>query len=189
MEPKKVSKCCQAEMIPPMSEEEMEDNYIGNNWRAASCYICKKCGKACEAVEEKSEVVDMKPEQLRKGNLLKNQLDGSLIIVKAYDIYCLEEGMDTCIMQPIPITEEWLVKLGYKSTESYVTAYRLFYINDGNFDGDFIVRFYRDDIDVAPFSKIPVHGRDQFLSISVQYVHQLQNLYFALTGEELTVKV
>ena len=26
-------------------------------------------------------------------------------------------------------------------------------------------------------------------NINIKYVHQLQNLYFALTGEELTIKI
>jgi len=40
------SKCCNFDTIPP---EKDEDN--NSNWRAQSCYICKKCGKACEIME------------------------------------------------------------------------------------------------------------------------------------------
>jgi len=44
-----VSNCCgTSDMIPPTSEEEIES--AGSNWRAFACYICRKCGKACEAV-------------------------------------------------------------------------------------------------------------------------------------------
>ena len=125
----------------------------------------------------------MKKEELRIGNYVISKMCGQI------KVQFIPVDIDMENYEAIPLTEEWLIKLGYKNAESYIISYRLFYINDGNFDGDFIVRFYRDDIDVAPFSKIPVHGRDQFLSISIQYVHQLQNLYFALTGEELTLKV
>lgn len=52
----KVSNCCQSEMIDPMSESEMEDNFVGSNWRAASCYICKTCGKPCDAVDSLSTI-------------------------------------------------------------------------------------------------------------------------------------
>lgn len=40
------SKCCNFKVIPPASEEEIEK--AGSMWRAWACYICKKCGKACE---------------------------------------------------------------------------------------------------------------------------------------------
>lgn len=44
----KVSDCCKSEMIPPMSEEEMEEaNMPPSMWRAAVCYVCKKCEKPC----------------------------------------------------------------------------------------------------------------------------------------------
>lgn len=178
---KKVSSCCQSEMIPPMSEEEMEDNFVGSNWRAASCYICKECGKSCEAIEENKN--SMIAYELRLGNLVRFPSGAEYIVDVLYKNYAMLD-----FWQPIILTEEWLSKLGYKETESFVTDYKLFYINDGNFDGNFIVRFYRDDIDVAPFSKIPLRSGDLFQSISIQYVHQLQNLYFALTGEELTLK-
>ena len=40
-----VSDCCSAEMIPP--DLDMEEQ-MGSMYRAAACYICKKCNKVCE---------------------------------------------------------------------------------------------------------------------------------------------
>jgi len=90
--------------------------------------------------------------------------------------------------KPLPLTEEWLLKFGYKKLIQTDFPYFIYFLENDNFDGQFIVRFYRDDIDIAPFSKSPLKGKDVFQSISIQYVHQLQNLYSALTGEELTLK-
>ena len=39
-----------------------------------------------------------------------------------------------------------------------------------------------------PFTfKIDSYDASRFISIEIKYVHQLQNLYYALTGEELTL--
>lgn len=62
-------------------------------------------------------------------------------------------------IEPIPITEEWLVGFGLKITDSNI-------IKDGYI-----------------LSKI--NGRN--FRLNLKYVHQLQNLYFALTGKELTL--
>lgn len=45
-----VSGCCNYIMIPPDWEAAEK---AGSMWRAYACYICKKCGKPCEAIEKK----------------------------------------------------------------------------------------------------------------------------------------
>ena len=67
-------------------------------------------------------------------------------------------------LKPIPLTEEWLAKLGYDliSENHYGILGHLIWKIEG--------RFYCDK-----------NG------MQLKYVHQLQNLYFALTGSELTV--
>ena len=68
-------------------------------------------------------------------------------------------------LKPIPLTEEWLAKLGYDliSENHYGVLGHLIWKIEG--------RFYCDK-----------NG------MQLKYVHQLQNLYFALTNEELTIK-
>lgn len=66
--------------------------------------------------------------------------------------------------EPIPLTEEWLIKFGFtKNFEEYSTKHLKIgkRVNKKGF-------YYG--------------GRE------IKHVHQLQNLYFALTGEELTIK-
>ena len=64
-------------------------------------------------------------------------------------------------MNPIPLTEEWLLKLGFEKAYETCYQYKDFILDD---------RFIMMDIDIT---------------IQLKYVHQLQNLYFALTGQEL----
>lgn len=81
-------------------------------------------------------------------------------------------------MIPIEITEEWLLKLGFRLMDSDGYEYtqyknkdwRFYVFKADNYDGYLLV--------------------DGMVTITdrVKHVHQLQNLYFALSGEELTLK-
>jgi len=80
-------------------------------------------------------------------------------------------GTELKIYQPIPLTEEWLLKFGFLKVAG------LWSYNNGN--QEFV--FNEDHISVI------IEG--QWMSLNhIKNVHQLQNLYFALTGEELTIK-
>ena len=83
-------------------------------------------------------------------------------------------------IEPIPLTEQWLIDFGFKK-HKLLGSY---------FNGQF--RFHTQKPhsakDFGFFSEIYFCER-QVLSIGgVRNVHQLQNLYFALVGEELTLK-
>lgn len=76
-------------------------------------------------------------------------------------------------VKPIPLTEEWLFKFGFlKDLENdiflNINAYAFLYWQNDR------VELLDDD--------------NNFMISHCDYVHQLQNLYFALTGEELTIK-
>jgi hypothetical protein len=80
--------------------------------------------------------------------------------------------------RPIPLTEEWLMKFGFEN------------ISDGNYN-----QWQKDTPGKPTIELIRRYSREHFevysykqLGIDTLYVHQLQNLYFSLTGEELTVK-
>ncbi len=74
------------------------------------------------------------------------------------------------IYKPIPITEEWLLKLGFsiEDNESYQLDTDLGFCIWGRIGQSFNVYVNSDSI-----------GNEK------EYVHELQNLYFALTGKEL----
>ena len=86
-------------------------------------------------------------------------------------------------VEPIPLTEEWLVKFGFVET---VSASGLFYnVNIGveKDGGGWSWSFRQVHIELGKRTSTFYHH-----ILQIQYVHQLQNLYFALTGEELTLK-
>lgn len=77
------------------------------------------------------------------------------------------------VFAPIPITEEWLLKFGFQKGKFDYLKNNLEILelnNNGIFDA------YCTDLEFSVFIS------------EIKYVHSLQNLYFALTGEELTIK-
>ena len=77
--------------------------------------------------------------------------------------------------EPIQLTEEWLIKFGLNKTVDHPG--RKLYEHD-----DIIPLWFSDKRVITDFYASRVRIRE------CKYVHQLQNLYFALTGEELTIK-
>ncbi len=120
----------------------------------------------------------MQARELRIGNLvdLGNRIAR---IIEIAHLGCvvvdLEETQDTIEdyerTKPIPLTEEWLLKFGFELTEIGWEHW--------NFD----ILFYKD------LSNGYFESNQLPMFIYLQYVHQLQNLYFALTGFELELKL
>jgi hypothetical protein len=78
-------------------------------------------------------------------------------------------------INPIKLTEEWLIRLGVnevKSQEVLRINYVKYYKTDNKFD--YCLCYYFDD-----------DGYVDNVFKEIKYVHELQNLYFALTGSEL----
>jgi hypothetical protein len=93
--------------------------------------------------------------------------------------------------QPIPLTEEWLLRFGFKGevkspSQNHSNYYSIVVVDSkysfsyASFREDW--GFYHSYTD-AP--KDEDNDRYDFISCGIKYVHQFQNLYFALTGEEL----
>src|SRR5687767_1383970 len=121
----------------------------------------------------------MKASELRIGNLLKPKLQEQSQDVY-YEVVEINTSQFICedsaglifyndLNEPIPLTEEWLLKFGFE-LEGLVHFKRW---SKGWFNG------YLNPNDFFGL----VGYNEQHLNI--KYVHQLQNLYFALTGEEL----
>ena len=109
----------------------------------------------------------MRAKALRIGNLI--QKNGKIHYTNnstIRDIFHLSIN-DTDIFEPIPITEEWLLKCGFVKDEYEMFVFNrkvIYKKNDNTF------HFYTCDIEI-------------------KHIHQLQNLYFALTGEELEINL
>jgi hypothetical protein len=126
----------------------------------------------------------MKATEFRIGNFCKwngpqytEQATIASLDLTEVSFKCGDYGM-VSDLEPIPLTEEWLTDFGfideYKSYNKHWSIYG-FTINQQS-DEDYYG------------NKIP---QEQIFYYQYQYdikfVHQLQNLYFALTGKELTI--
>ena len=86
-------------------------------------------------------------------------------------------------VEDIPLTEEWLMKFEFEKhpTKDY-------YYHDC---GEYVIRVVMNafsgtiDNDSSWFISIQTGFASQPVTLVRKYVHQLQNLYHALTGEEL----
>lgn len=109
----------------------------------------------------------------RKGNWVFTKEDGESTIEQAWQI---DEGNE---LFGIKLTEEWLVKLGWvwneecNSYEKYPAGDARMNLQKRELNGSYTMFNYVIKAMIAE---------------KIFYVHQLQNLYFALTGEELTIK-
>ena len=108
---------------------------------------------------------------LRIGNYLEHPYSNGYCQVNTIDNEHLNIGEGNVIedindFKPIPLTEEWLIKFGFKELKRNV-----WFISD------------KDGFQIILENSI---FRLKYLRKHIKYVHQLQNLYFALTGEELT---
>lgn len=131
----------------------------------------------------------IKPNELRIGNIVTINIPGREPHYNQWEV--IDFGLPPQIVQPIPLTPAWLERMGFAG-EYYPKRSNL-----GNWQirrGPWwfmTIAHYRGD---KPYWgegggkrwKIET-GANGYLT-HIEYVHQLQNLFFALTGEELTVK-
>jgi hypothetical protein len=73
--------------------------------------------------------------------------------------------------RPLVLNEEWLLKFGFTSDDGH----KSFHLSDTN--------LWVRQLSIG-YSVSSQHDK----LVEVQFVNQLQNLYYALTGEELTIK-
>jgi len=79
-------------------------------------------------------------------------------------------------LKPIPLTKEWLFKFGFGQSEDHEVGHNTSNIVDFYYDYHF--KRFRVETQEGEEIRLP----------NIQYIHQLQNLYFALTGTELVLK-
>ena len=127
----------------------------------------------------------MKASELRIGNLvffISKYEFFEVTDISSYNntLSSEEYCRDLSEFQPIPLTEEWLVKFGFEKDD-----------NGSEIESDYF-QWYEMDfplIGLLVQSDCKEYVFDENSdTLRIKYVHQLQNLYFALTGEELTLK-
>lgn len=133
----------------------------------------------------------MKASELRIGNLvyitdnLTNLIFKEITPINIHNLMHLT-GWDKSPVdiefEPIPLTEEFFLKFGFENIDKGGNDFITYTDSEHNYylqidvrrkDGKYLILDNSFD-DLRAFSMV-----------DIEYVHQLQNLYFALTGEEL----
>lgn len=128
----------------------------------------------------------MDARELRIGNYL-NVINITPVKITANHILAISEGDEQ--YSPIPITDEWLEKFGFKESETVkysdefkgARKFEIPKLLDMVFsiDGKF---YYILDINTNDY------GDDIYTSRQITFIHQLQNFFFASTSTELQLK-
>jgi len=90
-----------------------------------------------------------------------------------------------CYVKPIKLTEEWLIKLGFTNMEN-ICWQRYVQKKWVNFEnGFFFFRVMKHSFAWWFILEDEINTERGINMGDIQYVHELQNLYFVLTGKEL----
>ena len=123
------------------------------------------------------------PNQLRIGSIISDifsETTQPFTITKLLQNKCYYKPGSNAVydckyenLKPIPLTEEWLLKFGFKTDKTYVS------------DENPFLDYIKDEVRISmPYFSFEF-GDGAFMEL--KYVHELQNLYFSLTQRELTV--
>jgi len=121
----------------------------------------------------------MKASELRIGNYV-SQNGEEIHGIVSLTIHRFQMGQIK--LEPISLTEEWLLKFGFVNIDKGNNNFITYTDSEHNYylqidvrkkDGKYLILDNSFD-DLRAFSMI-----------DIEYVHQLQNIYYCLTGEEL----
>ena len=107
-----------------------------------------------------------------------NDEENSYVDVASYNDIPIED------LNPIPLTEDWLLKFGF---EKEIDEFDIFSIHNSQYS----IQHYKNGKCIfvySPINELNPEDEENVIFLQIKHVHQLQNLYFALTGEELTIK-
>lgn len=143
----------------------------------------------------KFDEMSIQPNELRIGNLVYASWKTGLIVpikeIREFKII-VDDDEWSCLkydeIDPIPLTPEWLEKCGFEKRLEYWEPF----VGDAkgawfNMNGIFIVVLKSNG---KIYRAIATNG-DEFGYVDgpeIKSVHQLQNVIFALTGQELDIK-
>lgn len=108
--------------------------------------------------------------ELRIGNLVQSKF-GVHYVATPKMMLDIDKGVRKYF--GAPLTEEWLLNFGFKKQGIYYFKDDFFGISDDLYE----VCLWNDGEQIG------------YKNENIKYIHQLQNLYFALTNEELTVNL
>jgi hypothetical protein len=128
----------------------------------------------------------MKVQDFRVGNYVKSVLDDSIYEIDLWSLRVIQDGNyqnsyhpDVKVFEPIPLTRELLLKVGFDQC-----GYEFLFWEHDKIKGFQLAGINWVDEDIPEYQFLNYEVGTKIFSI--HYLHQLQNLYFVLTGEELT---
>jgi hypothetical protein len=124
---------------------------------------------------------ELQSKDLRIGNLVYDYFREIIVDVKLNVLRSIETN-ERCLYKPIPLTKDWLMKFGF--------VFKVMGIS-GAVCTRHTGHWYKNG---KPYFA-GCNGKDNFdiflqfgEGVEIVFIHELQNLYFALTGEELELK-
>lgn len=120
----------------------------------------------------------IKANELRIGNWVYDEQSKSPVPIRGGGIMLIDEGKRN--FEAIPLTSEILVSCGFENITHFEGVPTGVYKKNG-----LNIGLNGDDFVNAQYTVI----FDDDICVKVKFLHQLQNLYFALTGEELEVRL
>jgi hypothetical protein len=109
----------------------------------------------------------MEATELRIGNLVQWSDETQIVPITITRLGNFSVGMES--IKPIPLTEEWLLNFGFEKYHSNM------FVKEGRLTVNW---YLLHEYYFISFN----HKR-----VELKYVHQLQNLYYSLTGTELSL--
>ena len=125
--------------------------------------------------------MELKSNELRIGNLVQSK-ENRPFEITLEDLNFIESGST---YKPIQLTEEWILKFGFEG--DLVWSDYILHLPHERMLGIVLKDnhiFLSQWSNVVESKSTKLFFRDTFM-LKCKYVHQLQNLFFALTGEEL----
>lgn len=116
---------------------------------------------------------------LRIGNLVNYHTEQMDIIAQPINVGQIKWAEDdieffNLVHSPIPITDEWLLRMGFEKLPHSFTC-DIFHLTEWD---DYPLNWC-----------VAMNKNNAVIVLKLKYIHQLQNFYHALTGEELTIKL
>lgn len=97
--------------------------------------------------------------------------------------YFVEETLPDRI-HPIPLTENLLTKCGFKECDDCEPVIKYSYRNE-----DFKACIFIYELNSFVLHIFNIKSGEQICGMNISFIHQLQNIYFDLTGKELDIKL
>lgn len=153
---------------------------------------------------DKTRIVMIDPKELRIGNLVLRLGEVTKITSIAHSdeeeigfVGTRSSGIVTQNqIEPIPITEEWLIKLGfenwgYKIINEYEKDLEFVLHNrvEGTSDFKACLRESNYGGQIETHFIIKIDSDIIYLAYDLKYIHQLQNCFYIFLGQELTIQL